>query len=61
MGFFKNVIIGVVVYQAVKFLTKKGVDGKTKIDEIKEKAPEWMEKAKSFGEDLKSGKTFERY
>lgn len=61
MGFIKNVLIGVAVYQAVKFFTKKGEDGRTKIDELKEKAPEWMEKAKNLGDDLKKRKKFEGY
>lgn len=58
MGFFKNAIIGVAIYQAWKYLTKKDEMGRTKIDEIKEKAPEWIEKAKSLRDDVTSKRTF---
>lgn len=58
MGFFKNAIIGVVIYQAWRYLTKKDEMGRTKIDEIKEKAPEWIEKAKSLRDDVTSKRTF---
>jgi hypothetical protein len=55
MGLFKTALIGASVYGAVKYLTKKDALGNTKLDEIKEKAPEWLEKAKAATTDLKSG------
>lgn len=55
MGLFKTALIGAAVYGAVKYLTKKDALGISKLDEIKEKAPEWLEKAKAVTSDLKAG------
>lgn len=55
MGLFKTALIGAAVYGAVKYLTKKDALGHSKMDEIKEKAPEWLEKAKAVTSDLKAG------
>ncbi|RZK76057.1 MAG: YtxH domain-containing protein [Pedobacter sp.] len=55
MGFIKNAIVGVAIYEAIKYLTKKDAFGISKLDEIKEKAPEWIEKAKSATADIKAG------
>ncbi|RYG21107.1 MAG: YtxH domain-containing protein [Chitinophagaceae bacterium] len=52
MGFIKNALIGIAVYQAVKYLTKQDEFGRTKIDEIKDRAPEWIDKAKAMKERL---------
>lgn len=52
MGFIKNAIVGVAIYEAIKYLTKKDEFGRTKIDELKEKAPEWVDKAKAMRDDL---------
>ncbi len=42
MGLFKTALIGAAVYGAVKYLTKKDAFGRTKMDDIKEQAPEWI-------------------
>ena len=55
MGLLKTALIGAAVYGAVKYLTKKDALGNSKMDEIKEKAPEWLEKAKAVTVGLKSG------
>ena len=55
MGLLKTALIGAVVYGAVKYLTKKDELGQSKLDELKERAPEWMEKAKAAVTDLKGG------
>lgn len=55
MGLFKTALIGAAVYGAVKYLTKKDALGYSKMDEIKEKAPEWLEKAKAVTAELKPG------
>ncbi|EDM35178.1 hypothetical protein PBAL39_16891 [Pedobacter sp. BAL39] len=52
MGLFKTALIGAAVYGAVKYLTKKDVNGRSVIDDLKEKAPEWIEKAKAAKNDL---------
>lgn len=55
MGFIKNAIAGIVIYEAIRYLTKKDASGKTKLDELEEQVPEWLEKAKAVTTDLKSG------
>ena len=49
MSLFKNLIIGAAVVAGVNYITKKRPDGRSMVDDIKEKAPEWMNKAKEFG------------
>ncbi|WP_316822696.1 YtxH domain-containing protein [Pedobacter gandavensis] len=53
MGLLKSLLIGAAVYGAVKYATKKGANGKSLVDELTEQAPEWLDKAKEFGNDLK--------
>ena len=55
MGFIKHALIGIALYEAVKYLTREDQFGRTKLDEIKEKAPEWIEKAKAIKSDLQDG------
>ena len=55
MGFIKNAIVGIAIYEAIKYLTKKDALGFSKLDEIKEQAPEWLEKAKAVTSELKEG------
>ena len=52
MGLLKTALIGAAVYGAIKYVTKKDVNGKSVIDDLQEKAPEWIDKAKRFKEDL---------
>jgi hypothetical protein len=52
MGLFKTMLIGAAVYGAYKYATKKDVNGRSMVDDIKEKAPEFMDKAKRFKEDM---------
>ncbi|MGE6219049.1 YtxH domain-containing protein [Nubsella zeaxanthinifaciens] len=54
MGIIRTALIGAAVYGAVKYLTKKDVLGRTKLDEIKDRAPEWIEKARSAANDFKT-------
>jgi len=56
MGFIKNAIVGIAVYEAIKYLTKKDALGYSKFDELKEQAPEWLEKAKDAVSEVKQGK-----
>lgn len=53
MSLFKNLIIGAAVVAGVNYITKKRPDGRSMVDDIKEKAPEWMNKAKEFGNTQK--------
>lgn len=52
MGLLRTALIGAAVYGAVKYLTKKDETGKSVVDDIKEKAPEWIEKAKAIRNDF---------
>ncbi len=55
MGLFRTAVIGAAIYGAYKYLTKPDeLTGKTIVDDIKEKAPEWIDKAKSFKDDLEN-------
>ncbi|WP_112156443.1 YtxH domain-containing protein [Pedobacter yulinensis] len=54
MGLVKTALIGAAVYAAVKYVTKKDEFGRSKLDELREKAPEWMEKARAFKDDYKT-------
>lgn len=53
MGLIRTLLIGAAVYGAVKYATKKGDNGKSLVDELRDQAPEWLDKAKEFGEDVK--------
>ena len=53
MGLFRTALIGAAIYGAYKYITKADdVTGKSIVDDLKEKAPEWMDKAKAYKEDL---------
>ncbi|RZK39717.1 MAG: YtxH domain-containing protein [Pedobacter sp.] len=53
MGLLRTALIGAAVYGAVNYLTKKNkVTGKSIVDDLTEKAPEWLEKAKGYKEDV---------
>lgn len=61
MGLFRTALIGAAVYGIVKYVTKKDVNGKSVVDDIKEKAPEWVEKAKNLKDELKVELEKQRY
>ncbi len=53
MGFIRTAIIGAAIYGAYKYITKPDeITGRTIVDDLQDKAPEWMEKAKSLKNDL---------
>ncbi len=55
MGLFRTALIGAAIYGAYKYITKPDeITGKTIVDDLKEKAPEWMDKAKALKEDLQA-------
>jgi uncharacterized membrane protein (DUF106 family) len=54
MGIIRTIVISAAIYGAYKFLTEEDTFGKSRLDSIKEQAPEWVEKAKSIKEELKS-------
>lgn len=55
MGLFRTIFISAAIYGAYKFLTEKDELGRTKIDQLKDQAPEWIEKAKAAKEDIQAG------
>ncbi|WP_256003383.1 YtxH domain-containing protein [Pedobacter deserti] len=55
MGLLKTALIGAAVYGAIKYVTKKDENGRSIADNIKEKAPEWMEKARNMNAQMKMG------
>lgn len=53
MGLFRTALIGAAIYSAYKYITKPDdITGRTVVDDLKEKVPEWIEKAKAYKEDL---------
>lgn len=56
MGLFKTIVIGAAVYGTYKFFTEKDSLGKTRLDDLKEQAPEWLEKIQVMKDDLKAGR-----
>jgi len=53
MGFLKTAIIGAAVYAGVKYITKKDdLTGRSVLDDLMDKAPEWADKAKNYAKDL---------
>nr|WP_199156769.1 YtxH domain-containing protein [Pedobacter sp. ASV2] len=55
MGFLKTALIGAAIYAGVKYITKKDVvTGKSIMDDLMEKAPEWMENAKGYKDEISS-------
>ena len=61
MGLLKTALIGAAVYGAIKYLTKKDVTGRSMVDDIKEKAPEWMEKVKNIKNEFQTELERQRY
>lgn len=54
MSLLKYVILGAAAVYGYKYVTKKrDIDGKSLVDDLKDQAPEYMEKAKKFGEQIK--------
>lgn len=61
MGLLKTALIGAAVYGAIKYMTKKDENGRSIVDTIKDKAPEWMEKAKNIKDEFRADLERQRY
>jgi hypothetical protein len=48
MRILKFAIVGAAVGYGIHYITKKGPDGRSILDDITEKAPEWFDQAKKF-------------
>jgi hypothetical protein len=51
MGLLKFIIVGAAVGYGINYITQKGPDGRSILDDITDNAPDWFEKAKKYAED----------
>lgn len=51
MGLLRFIAVGAAIGYGINYITKKGPDGRSLLDEITEDAPEWFDKAKKFAQD----------
>jgi hypothetical protein len=51
MGLLKFIAVGAAIGYGINYITKKGPDGRSILDDITEDAPEWFDKAKKYAED----------
>lgn len=53
MGFIKSALFGAAVYAAVQYITKKDVlTGRSILDDLMERAPEYLDKAKIYAKEV---------
>lgn len=53
MGLLRLLVTGAAVAAGAHYITKKRPDGTSIADDLKAKAPEWMEKAKPYTDKVK--------
>lgn len=53
MGLLKLLVVGAAVAAGINHITKKREDGTSIMDDLKAKAPEWMDKAKPYIDQVK--------
>jgi hypothetical protein len=59
MGLLKFIIVGAAVGYGISYITKKGPDGRSILDDITDKAPEWLDQARKFaGETIEQVKEY---
>jgi len=51
MSLLKLIVVGAAVGYGINYLTKKGADGRSVLDDITDNAPDWFDKAKKFAQD----------
>jgi hypothetical protein len=51
MGLLRFIVVGAAVGYGINYITKKGPDGRSILDDVTDKAPEWFDKAKKVAED----------
>lgn len=56
MGFIKNAIIGIAIFEGIKYLSKKDLLSTSNFEKIKEQIPTYIDKAKEVSQDLSAGK-----
>jgi len=53
MGFFKGALFGAAVYATVQYITKKDIlTGRSILDDLIEKAPDYIEKAQIYAKEV---------
>ena len=53
MSLLKYLVFGAAVAAGVNYATRKREDGRSLVDDLKDKAPEWKEKAKQYTDQFK--------
>jgi hypothetical protein len=53
MSLLKYLVFGAAVAAGVNYATKKREDGRSLIDDLTDRAPEWMDKARQYTDQLK--------
>jgi hypothetical protein len=48
MGLLKFIVVGAAVGYGINYITKKGPDGRSILDDIADKAPGWFDDAKKY-------------
>ncbi|HVW94430.1 MAG TPA: hypothetical protein VHA56_00510 [Mucilaginibacter sp.] len=51
MNLLKFIIVGAAVGYGINYVTKKGANGRSIIEDLADDAPEWFGKAKQLAED----------
>lgn len=51
MRLLKYIIVGAAVGYGINYITKKDEDGRSILDDLTDKAPDWFEHAKRFAEE----------
>lgn len=53
MGFIKGALFGIAVYAAVQHITKKDIlTGRSLLDDLMDKAPEYVDKVKDYASQV---------
>lgn len=53
MGVLKYLVFGAAIAAGVNYATRKREDGRSIVDDLSDKAPEWMDKAKEYTDKIK--------
>jgi hypothetical protein len=51
MNLLKFIIVGAAVGYGINYITKKNENGRSIIDDLADRAPDWFDKAKQFADD----------
>jgi len=54
MRLLKYIIVGAAVGYGINYITKKGKDGRSILDDLADRAPDWFDHAKRFTEETVS-------